>query len=87
MKNDTSLKATALFKIAMLCFVVVMLTCVAALARADDAVIESIDGNIITLSTGEQIQVEDTTGIQVGDDVEVDKTYTVDSTGVEGEEY
>lgn len=58
---------------------------VCGIARAET--IESIEDGIVTLDTGDQFAVDDTSGMQVGDDVEVDKTATDSSTGTEMEEY
>lgn len=65
--------------------VIVFAAWLAAPAHASEIV--EIDGDVITLDNGDQIQVQDMDGIHVGDEVSADTSYTVDSTGATGEEY
>ncbi|MFW3388299.1 UNVERIFIED_CONTAM: hypothetical protein RF648_20125 [Kocuria sp. CPCC 205274] len=85
-KNPAYSEAAGMFKAALLCFLVVVLLGVASLARASDATVESVDGNVVTLDNGDTVQVTSPEDVHVGDGVEIDKTYTFDN-GAEGEEY
>lgn len=55
-------------------------------ARAEEATVESIDSGVITLDNGDTITGDEGSRIQVGDTVEIDKTYTNEN-GDEFEEY